>query len=42
LENFAVEQKNLGWEHSKWYFENVFEHLGTRNYSIDGFKKMSF
>jgi hypothetical protein len=31
--------KTLGWEHSNWDFENVFENLGIRNYSIDGFQK---
>jgi hypothetical protein len=31
--------KTLGWEHSKWDFENVFKNLGIRNYSIDGFQK---
>jgi hypothetical protein len=31
--------KTLDWKHSKWDFENVFENLGIRNYSIDGFQK---
>jgi hypothetical protein len=31
--------KTLGWEHSKRDFEIVFENLGIRNYSIDGFHK---
>jgi hypothetical protein len=31
--------KTLGWEHSNWDFKNVFENLGIRNYSIDGFQK---
>jgi hypothetical protein len=31
--------KTLGWEHSNEIYENGFENLGIRSYSIDGFQK---
>jgi hypothetical protein len=39
LVTLVVEKKTLGWKHSNEIYENGFENLGIRSYSIDGFQK---
>jgi hypothetical protein len=34
--------KTLGWEHSIWEFENIFENLGIVPYSNEMFSEMRF
>jgi hypothetical protein len=34
--------KTLGWEHSIWEFENVFENLGIAHYSNEMFSEIRF
>jgi hypothetical protein len=37
LENFVVEQKTLGWEHSNGTLKNDFENLGIVLYATEKF-----